>query len=211
MASVDGDPATWWYERLSLIQRLERRSIAIDPSIKRLTARQMVRILVIQKRVTHDPKDASRLLAYEGRANTLCGPIRVAVVFPCCPFLSAEPWLDDWLRLKGHRPEDEPLVFALDGPTESPHRFSADGKPEDGGGDRLCLYYPNDPFERKWRPNLGLVGLFDMARVHLDAEHISRLTGKWPIPQAPHGSAKPARPNRKLLIQPSEIFGTRAA
>ncbi len=211
MAPVEIDSATWWYGQLGLVQQLEHRSQLADKSIKRLTARQMVRNPVIRERVTRDPKDAARFLAYRGRANSLGGPIRVAIVFPCCPFLSPEPWLDDRLRMKGFSATHEPLVLALDGPTESPHRYGGVGKPEDGGCDALCLYYPNDPWERKWRPSLGLLGLFDIARVHLDAEHIWRITQNWPIPEAPHGNARPARPNRKFLIQPSQIFETNAA
>ena len=68
---------------------------------------------------------------------------------------------------------DEPAscveVFA-DGPTESPHRY---------GERRLCMWYPADGPELRWLPEHRLVGLIEMARVHLFREEYWRRTGGW--------------------------------
>lgn len=60
-------------------------------------------------------------------------------------------------------------VFA-DGPTESPHRY---------GERRLCMWYPADPPELRWLPEHRLVGLIEMARLHLFREEYWRRTGGW--------------------------------
>lgn len=68
---------------------------------------------------------------------------------------------------------DEPTscveVFA-DGPTESPHRY---------GERKLCMWYPADPPELRWLPEHRLVGLIEMARLHLFREEYWRRTGGW--------------------------------
>ncbi len=68
---------------------------------------------------------------------------------------------------------DEPAscveVFA-DGPTKSPHRY---------GEKRLCMWYPADPPELRWLPKHQLVGLVEMARLHLFREEYWRRTGGW--------------------------------
>ena len=68
---------------------------------------------------------------------------------------------------------DEPAscveVFS-DGPTESPHRY---------GERRLCMWYPADPPELRWLPEHRLVGLIEMARLHLFREEYWRRAGGW--------------------------------
>lgn len=58
-------------------------------------------------------------------------------------------------------------VFA-DGPTESPHRY---------GENKLCMWHPADPPELRWLPEHRLVGLIEMARLHLFREEYWRRKG----------------------------------
>lgn len=68
-------------------------------------------------------------------------------------------------------------VYA-DGPTESPHRFSPHRK-DPLQRPALCIWYPDDPPERKWMPGDGLLTLIEMARMHLFKEAWYRETGEW--------------------------------
>ena len=65
----------------------------------------------------------------------------------------------------------------VDGPTESPHRY------QDG---TLCMWYPQDPKERRWTFSDGLLHLIGLIQVHLIREHLWRETGDWPGDEAPH-------------------------
>jgi hypothetical protein len=73
-----------------------------------------------------------------------------------------------------------PAVFA-DGPTTFPHRFSTRGRTH------LCLWYPDDPPERVWVADQGLLALFGIAAHHLFKEGWWRETGEWLGEEAPHG------------------------
>lgn len=78
--------------------------------------------------------------------------------------------------------EDNPLyanVFA-DGPNDSPHRFA------DRGRTRLCLWHYDDPEERRWVPDDGLLELFGMAAHHLFKEAWWRETETWIGEEYPH-------------------------
>lgn len=81
----------------------------------------------------------------------------------------------------------EPLVYA-DGPSDSPHRYPVPGR----GRIRLCMWYPNDPPDRRWRPDDGLLALLGHVRVHLIREGYYRedmaANGEavWLGPEAPH-------------------------
>jgi hypothetical protein len=68
-----------------------------------------------------------------------------------------------------------------DGPTDSPHRYS------DG---RLCMEFPDDPGDRKWQPDEGLLGLVRYAQVHLFKEAYWRRYGEWLGEEAPHGEGE---------------------
>ena len=70
-----------------------------------------------------------------------------------------------------------PSVFA-DGPQESPHRYS---------DDRLCMWYPDDPIERRGVFEDGLVALIGLVMAHLFRESWWRETGEWPGEEVPHG------------------------
>lgn len=88
----------------------------------------------------------------------------------------------------GLHPRDYPRVFADVG-RQSPHRLTDDA---------LCLYYPQDPPERRWIHTNGLVALFEIVRRHLLFEdywretggfgdHRGRHRGTWLSDEAPHG------------------------
>lgn len=79
--------------------------------------------------------------------------------------------------------QDYPRVFADPGAL-SLHRMPTDGA--------LCLYYPWDPPERRWRYENGLVQLYDVIADHLYKELWWRHTGghkggEWPGEDAEHG------------------------
>lgn len=101
----------------------------------------------------------------------------------------------------GHPANCDPFMLSLDGPKSSKHR--------NGLKDRsieLCLYYSRDPAERRWKASDGLPRLFDLGRRHLLCEHIWRSRGgrdrDWPIEDAPHGYAPPAKSNPSLALPP---------
>jgi hypothetical protein len=70
-----------------------------------------------------------------------------------------------------------------DGPTESPHRY---------GGGPLCMWHPDDPREKRWVQEDGLLQLVLHVGTHLFKEAWWRETGQWPGDQAPHGVSKAA-------------------
>ena len=71
--------------------------------------------------------------------------------------------------------------ITVDGPTESPHRYSDES---------LCIWFPSDPEERKWVGDDGLGELIRQIAVHLFKEAYWRETGEWLGPEAPHASPK---------------------
>jgi hypothetical protein len=70
----------------------------------------------------------------------------------------------------------------------------------------LCLYFPSDPPERRWKLSDGLGRLFDLARMHIWCEHIWRNNGRraadWPTPQAPHGTTRPIHAPPGMALAP---------
>jgi hypothetical protein len=96
-----------------------------------------------------------------------------------------------------------PLVMA-DGPTESRHRFRW-SRPTS-----LCLWYGRDPPEFRWNLMDGLIGLIDLARLHLIKEAWWRATGQWaglewhPLPGPDENHQIPSRKSarqRKLQLR----------
>lgn len=77
-----------------------------------------------------------------------------------------------------------PRVF-VDGPDESPHRY------RDGS---LCIWYGDDPEERRWVLKDGLVSLLSLCQEHLFSEAYWRETDEWPKPEAPHPPGRSAKP-----------------
>jgi hypothetical protein len=78
-----------------------------------------------------------------------------------------------------------PKIY-VDGPTESPHRYSER---------RLCIWHPGDPPEQKWVFEDGLLMLINHIQAHLFREAWWRETGgddggEWLGPQVTHGPRK---------------------
>jgi hypothetical protein len=164
-------------------------AMSMDPTIRRLSLRTMRRnrdLSLSPARFGGEPWD---FLAYEALAEDAYGRVRLATVFPGSPF-------------EGH----EPMVFALDGERRSLHRNPPFDDDVQGCSAHLCLYFQDDPDERRWNAEYGLLELFDLARRHLLAEHVWRRTGRWPIPEAEHGNAaRPARPRPDLRVEPLRV------
>lgn len=124
------------------------------------------------------------LLAYSANADGPDGRVRLVALFP------------------GPPEAVHPDVLCLDGPRESDHRNPPFDDGVFGKSGVLCLYFRRDPRERRWRPENGLLGLFDLARLHLVNEHAWRRWQRWPGEEAPHGDAVPAEPDPSLAIAP---------
>jgi len=150
----------------------------LDSTISRLGRDEIDRNRDLRRLVGKLGVEPEDMLAYRALADGAFGRYRVAAVFP--------------------RPPDEtdPMVLCLDGPRgkeASRHRNSETA---------LCLYYWDDPSERRWTESDRLIRLFDLARQHLACEHIFRETGRWPIDEAPHGETVPAPPDPSLALPP---------
>lgn len=158
----------------------------LDPTIRHLSRETLRRHRDLRAFCDRLGVPPLYLLAYEAAAEGLYGFVRLAALFPADPF-------------KGGQPQ----VFALDGERRSLHRNPPWDGGEEGVSAHLCLYFPHDPPERQWTPDYGLIGLFDLARQHLECEHVWRETGDWPTEDAEHGfAARPARPRPELKIAP---------
>jgi hypothetical protein len=155
---------------------LEGSSLREDPTIVRLTADEIEANADLRSYITADITPAD-VLAYRAFADGPFGRYRVAALFLVPP------------------ERVDPCVLCLDGPRgmeASEHR---------NGSVELCLYFKDDPPERRWRPRDGLLRLFDLARRHLVGEYLWRKDGVWPIEEAPHGNAAtpaPAEPPLQL-------------
>ena len=166
----------WWEADPERMASLEGPSLKLDPTIVRLGDDEIdrnkdLRLLVNDLGV--EPKD---LLAYQALADGPFGRYRVVAVFILAPN------------------EADPIVLCLDGPRgakASKHRNSEF---------ELCLYYKNDPPERRWTEKDRLLRLFDLARQHLTCEYIWRKTGSWPIDEAAHGETVPAPSDPSLAL-----------
>jgi hypothetical protein len=184
--------ARWWVDRFDLRWQLEHQSIAADPTIHRLPSRTLRRHPDLARFWGERALLPWDVLGYEARAEGTYGCGRLAAIFLDSPFGGAEP-----------------DVFALDGDRHSLHRNPPFDDGVEGVSAHLCLYVPGDPVERRWTPAFGLLGLFDLARRHLEAEQVWRATGVWPFEDAPHGAAQPAAPNAGLAIDPRLVLEAR--
>ena len=97
--------------------------------------------------------------------------------------------------LNGPPSRVRPQVMA-DGPRTERHRFQT-YRPLP-----LCLWYADDPPERRWQLQDGLVGLIDITRVHLFREDRFRATGRWPGPEV--HLDRPKVPENRALRRAAE-------
>lgn len=166
----------WWATRVGTVHQLEHPSLEADKSLRRLRYREMERAPVVRSLYADvDGAFPWDLAAWEATATGRFGIYRLVAAFP-------EP------------PEERPRVFCLDGPYVPEHRYSRY---------ELCLYYPQDPIERRWTRDQGLLGLFDMARAHVAAEElVATEGGPWALDEAPHGPTKPAPSDPSLKLAP---------
>ena len=94
-----------------------------------------------------------------------------------------------------------PRVF-VDGPQESPHRYS------DGS---LCMWYPHDPIDLRWARRDGAAALVGCIALHLIREQWWRETGEWPGPEAPHRrTANASTKDRSMTTTPAQDADYRA-
>lgn len=77
---------------------------------------------------------------------------------------------------------DHGVSAFADGPP-SPHRY-ADGS--------LCMWFPGDPFNRRWSIDDGLVNLLYLVRNHLFREAYWREHGEWLGDERAHDSKEAA-------------------
>ncbi len=170
--------ARWWELFPERVRALEGVGLREDRTIRRLAPEEIERspdLRAFVERLGMEPAD---LLAYMAYAEGRFGRYRLVALFPLPPDVS------------------EPVVLCLDGPRggdASEHRL---------GDLELCLYYKDDPDERRWKPRDGLRRLFDLARRHVTGESIWRATGQWPVEEAPHGETEPAPPDPSLALPP---------
>jgi hypothetical protein len=163
----------------ALKAQLEGDSLRFDPAIDELTPDQMDQIPRLRNYVIEKlGVGVDDVLAYMAPATGTFGHFRLVGLFPLPP---------------GRM---DPILICIDGPTgkeASEHRI---------GDLALCLYYPQDPPERRWKPSDGLLRLFDLGRRHLLGEDIYRKTGRWPIEEAPHGESEPAAADNSITLGP---------
>ena len=175
----------WWVTNPRSQAALEGSSLREDPTIVRLTADEIEANADLRSYVTGDISPAD-VLGYRALSDGPFGRYRVAALFLLPP------------------EQMDPRVLCLDGPRgieASEHR---------NGPAELCLYFKDDPPERRWRPRDGLLRLFDLARRHLVGEYLWRENGRktWPIEEAPHGNAAtPAQADPALELPPLQRPG----
>lgn len=166
----------WWEAQPERVAALEGPSFGLDPTISRLGGNEILRNKDLRDFVGRLGVEPGDLLAYRALADGPFGRYRVVAVFP-------------------HPPkEKDPIVLCLDGPRGHQASWHRNGEAA------LCLYYEDDPPERRWREDDRLVRLLDLARQHLACEHVFRETGVWPMDEAPHGETVPAPSDLTLRL-----------
>ena len=178
--------ARWWAEQggWEVRWQLEAESMRRDPTITVLMPREMRRTRDIVGFAERLGVELYDLLAYSANSEGAGGRLRLVALLPDHPE-------------RGH-----PVVLCLDGPRESKHRNPPFEDGVFGKSAELCLYYRQDPDERRWLLEHGLFGLFGLGRIHLANEYEWRRSGKWPGDDAPHGEAPAAPSNSALAIEP---------
>lgn len=170
--------ARWWEWMPEDVRRLEGASLREDRTIRRLGPDEVECNGDLRGFVEPLGIESEDLLVYVAHAEGRFGRYRLAAMFPLPP--------DVW----------PPSVYCLDGPRGREASEHRNGEAE------LCLYYKEDPDERRWRPEDGLRRLFDLARRHVTGEYIWRTTGRWPVEEAPHGRTDPTAPTPSLALPP---------
>jgi hypothetical protein len=89
------------------------------------------------------------------------------------------------LRFPKTTPEPTPARIYADGSEDSPHRYAPQRKDPRSS---LCVWHPEDPPDRRWVPEDGLLSLVEMVRVHLFKEAYWREKAVWLGEQAPHAT-----------------------
>jgi hypothetical protein len=168
--------ARWWERMPARVAGIEGSSLREDRTIRRLGSDEIQRNPDLRSFAHANEVEPGDLLVYAAHAEGRFGRLRLAAVFLA--------------------PSDigPPHVLCLDGPRgkeASEHRM---------GEVELCLYFKDDPPERRWTHRDGLVRLFDLARRHVTGEYIWRTLGSWPIEEAPHGETDPAPSDTSLAL-----------
>jgi hypothetical protein len=178
--------ARWWTQPggWEVRWQLEAESMRRDATIALLTLRDMRRMPDLVAYATRNRVELCDLLAFSANAEGVAGRLRLVALFP------------------GHPDTVAPVMLCPDGPRESKHRNRPFEDGIFGKSTELCLYYRRDPPERRWRPENGLLGLFDLGRIHVANEHEWRRTRRWPGEDAAHGEPAPARSDPSLAIHP---------
>lgn len=184
--SPDRQAARWWAEpgAWEVRWQLEAESMRRDSTIALLSPRVMRRMPDVLAYAQRSGVEFHDLLTYSANADGADGRLRLVAIFP------------------RHPEQSHPVVLSLDGPRESKHRNPPFEDGVFGKSAELCLYYRADPEERRWLLEHGLLGLFNLGRIHLANEHMWRKTGRWPGEDAPHGAPPPALANPALAIEP---------
>jgi hypothetical protein len=134
--------------------------------------------------------------AYAAYPGLRCTPVghrkyaRIAYIVTV-PIEEYEPRV---IEMQFRRTSAKPTLTRVyaDGPSDSPHRYVPHPK-DPLQRPSLCIWYPDDPPERRWVPSDGLLSLIEMTRVHLFKEGYWRDTGEWLGEEVSH----PQRPQVK--------------
>src|SRR6185295_3212868 len=127
--SAERQKLRWWSGRLTDVFRLEHPSCEADPTITRLRPFEIERQPWLRPLYERAGGYPWDLLAWEAQATGRFGILRLIAAFPAPP-------------------DQRPRVFCPDGPPAPDHRYDAL---------ELCLYYPDDPPERCWTLDQGLL------------------------------------------------------
>jgi hypothetical protein len=167
-----------------------------DPTIAVLMPREMRRMPDVGAFAERLGVELYDLLAYSANSEGAGGRLRLVAL------------------LAEHPDRGHPVVLCIDGPRKSKHRNPPFEDGVFGKSAELCLYYRQDPDERRWLPEHGLFGLFGLGRIHLANEYEWRRSDNWPGEDAPHGNTPAALSNPALAIEPisprSEVLRYRA-
>jgi hypothetical protein len=170
--------ARWWEWLPARVRELEGASLREDRTIRRLDAEEIERNFDLRALAELHDVEPEDLLTYTAYAEGGFGRFRLSATFLLPPDIVP------------------PKVYCLDGPRGAAASQHRNGEVE------LCLFYKDDPPERRWKPEDGMRRLFDLARRHVTGEYIARTEGHWPVDEAPHGETEPAPHDFALALPP---------